>query len=606
MKTAFVCLTSLFGAGSLLILCSLSAMSVSAQTFVNRTYDAGLDAMWQGNGVAAADYDGDGDLDVYLVSRLTHDDFNPRTWNRLYRNNGDGTFTETTLEAGVRAEFLPSFSPKLFGNKWSASWGDYDRDGDPDLFLTNVGPEILFRNNGDGTFSDVSEEAGINAGLPASDENETSGGTWWDYNLDGYLDLYVSSWVGRNRFYRNNQDGTFTDIAPETGLDYLDQTLLSMSWDVDDDGLPDLYLANDFGPNRFLKNLGDDEFEDITDAIGLGDDGESMGLAFGDVNGDLLPELFISNNATRRDRKLNTFYLGSQDWPLIDVAETYGIANTDWAWGSEFADADLDGDLDLFVVNGILLENNTPNRYFRNMYREEGALRWADESTSSGMNGRDESHGLLVFDSNDDGALDLLITNWGTPVYFLQNQGSSRRWLKVNLVGVQSNPHGFGSEIRVASGSSVQNRFYNGVDYLGQSIQPAHFGMGSDASYEYIEVVWPGGFRERFDGGPSSRIVTLVEGTGTPITTTVKDNSVVSGRVDIYPNPASQTLFIEAEDAIKWEVLDLMGRKVAVSIGPVGMRSTVNVATWASGLYVVRITRGATNRTEIHLIPIVN
>lgn len=574
----------------LLALWVLEAPDAVGQAFVNRTYTAGLDAMWQGNGVATADYDGDGWLDVYVVSRLSHDPFNPRSWNRLFRNNGDGTFSETTLAAGVRVDFLPALPTKIFGNKSAAAWGDYDRDGDPDLFLTHVGPEVLFRNNGDGTFTDVANQAGLNDANAHQDESETSGSTWWDYNLDGYLDLYVSSWTGRNAFYRNNGDGTFASIGAETGLDLEDQTWMSLSWDVDLDGWPDLYLANDFGPNRLFGNNGDGSFTDITDIWGLADEGESMGLALGDVNGDSWPDLFITNNAVRGGGQLeNTLFLGAPAGPLPEEAVRYGIQNTDWAWGTEFSDLDLDGDLDLVVVNGAFLERNTPNRYFRNTLMESGTFGFQDVSASAAVDGKAESHGLLVFDPNEDGAPDLLITNWGEPLYFLESPAPSKRWLKVGLRGLSANPDGVGSRIRVLTSDGWQVRFHDGVDFMGQSVQPAHFGMGLHTTYEAIEVTWPGGMKELFDGGVTSRTVILQQGSGTAVRVETPFLPSEGPKLEIYPMPASDRLVLETSQPLNWWVSDLLGRRMVESDATraSALRSSIDVGFWAPGVYVL-------------------
>lgn len=548
--------------------------------------------MWQGHGVAAADYDGDGFLDVYIASRLRHDPFNPRSWNRLFKGNGDGTFTETTDDAGVRVDFLPELPLEFFGNKASVAWGDYDRDGDPDLLLTHVGPEVLFRNNGDGTFTDVADDAGLNGPDADTDESMTSGASWWDFNLDGYLDLYLSSWNGPNRFYRNNGDGTFDDISAETGLDLDDRTWMSMSWDVDRDGWPDLYLANDFGPNMLFRNLGDGSFQDVTVEWGLGDPGESMGLALGDTSGDQLPELFITNNAVRNtDSYLNTFFLGSESGPLQEVAVALGLSDTDWAWGTEFADMDLDGDSDLLVVNGALIERDTPNRYFRNMLVEEGSMRWVDVSASTGMDGRAESHGLLLLDANRDGALDMIITNWDEPLYYLQHPGSSLSWLKVRLVGVSSNPDGVGAEIRVTTGNREQVRFHNGVDFLGQNVQPAHFGLGSESTYDTVEVIWPGGMHERWEGGTARTTRTLVQGTGSLIATDLESSDFPeTTSLDVYPIPASDRLTIRLNGVSTWEAVDILGRIVSTgrSGADAGGMFHVDVTKWSPGLYLIR------------------
>ena len=589
-----------------------------AQVFANQTYEAGLDAMWQGHGVGTADYDGDGDLDIYIASRLKHDPFNPRSWNRLYRNDGDGTFTDVTAAAGVRVDFLPDLPVKVFGNKFSVSWADYDRDGDPDLLLTHVGPEVLFRNNGDGTFTNVADEAGLNAGAP--DEFETAGATWWDYDLDGWLDLYLSSWNGPNRFYRNRGDGTFEDVGAQTGMDDEARTWMSLSWDINRDGLPDLYLANDFGPNTLYVNEGGGLFTDASLEWGLADEGESMGLALGDVSGDDYPDLYITNNAVREDALLNTFFLGANQGPLEDRAAAFNVSNTDWAWGTEFFDGDLDGDLDLFVVNGALLERNTPNRYFRNMLVEEGALRWMDVSSSSQADGRAESHGLLVFDMDEDGDPDLLITNWDEPLYLLVNQSARGNWLKVNLEGTQANKDGVGAVITLITSAGRQYRWYNGVDFLGQSIQPALFGLGSLSSYESIEIAWPGGARERWEGGPANQTVTLIQGTGTTVSTSVDRVRADSAELTAYPNPAVGVITFALRPAsgedtpgalnkgqypLTWTVYDMMGRQVATVSNARGSTDVqFDTNTWAAGVYLlqVRSSTGSVQRSRPFMV----
>jgi len=404
-----------------IVICSVVCVSgVQAQQFVLKTQEAGLVAGWQGNGVSVADYDLDGDLDIYFVSRLPSDPLNPRSWSRLYRNNGNGTYTDVAKEAGVRLEFHESGPLGDFGNKYGASWGGYDNDGDPDLFLSNRGPDYLFRNNGNGTFTDVTNVAGLHYSDSPTNPDENTGALWWDPDTDGDLDLYISAWTGKNRYYRNNGNGTFDDLSRQSGLDLNRWTWMAMPTDINRDGLMDLYLANDFGPNTLLIQQIDGTYTDNTDVYQIGDPGESMGVALGDLNGDNLFELFITD-VTSFPRSENTLYRATLDPPYLEISEDLGVFRTGWGWGTEFFDADNDGDLDLFLVNGSIKDRDTSNMLFRNHFVETGELVFEDVSESSGTNGFAESHGLVVFDYDADGDLDILVSNYHEPVYLYQN-----------------------------------------------------------------------------------------------------------------------------------------------------------------------------------------
>jgi hypothetical protein len=237
------------------------------QAFKLRTQDAGLGAVLRTDGAAVADYDRDGDLDVYFVVIPPYLQNKPETWNRLFSNNGDGTFLDVTTIAGVAAE-APRLGPGM-GFKTGASWGDYDNDGWPDLFLTKYGPNQLFHNNGDGTFTDVTNQAGVAGG----GTQQSQSALWFDYDLDGDLDLYVSVWYEktlppdtRNWMYENLGSGQFMDVSEASGLADPGKTYMSVAIDANNDGYLDLYLANDFAPsgsrpNKFYLNNGDKTFQ---------------------------------------------------------------------------------------------------------------------------------------------------------------------------------------------------------------------------------------------------------------------------------------------------------------------------------------------------------
>lgn len=585
--------------GICLTLCD--AKSGAAQRYDEVASTAGLNTAWEGNGVAVADYDRDGDLDLYHVSRKSQNALDSRSWNRLFQNQGDGTFIDVTISAGVRADFLPEVGIHQFGSKVSASWADYDNDGDPDLFLANVGPEVLFRNNGDGTFTDVANQAGLQVVEQADNEAENVGGLWWDYDVDGFLDLYISSWTGNNRFYRNSGDGTFEDLSTETGLGLADRTWMAMPYDFNTDGLPDLYLANDFGPNQLFLNQGGNQFLEATAEFGLYDAGESMGIAFGDVNHDSFPELFITNNTAAR-RYFNSFFLARPGLPYQESAVAFGLEDTNWGWGTEFFDADNDGDLDLFAVNGAFLENDTPNRLFKNLFLEDGLLSFDDISESSRTDGRAESHGLVVFDLEYDGDLDMLVSNYSEPVYLLRNRGVIGKWFKVDLEGTLSNRDGLGASLMLRSGGVTMYRENDAIDFLGQSIQPVHFGLGTVSQVDELHIKWPSGRVDTWLNLSINQIFRAVEGSGIGVDVESPDSRVPNygisnSMLKTYPMPALDNVTIQYENSEDHEkelsVFTISGQEVlSLQIPPSSSILTevkLDVSELPNGLYLIRL-----------------
>jgi len=583
---------------AVLVATSGVATTSVAQRFVLRTQEAGFGSAWDGTGVAVADYDLDGDLDVYHVSYKPYDQFDPRSWNRLYRNNGDKTFTEVGLEAGVRGESIPPTTLRVFGNKFGASWVDYDNDGDPDLFLTNIGPEVLFRNNGDGTFEDVTDDAGLQGANAVADLTETSGSLWRDFDLDGDLDVFITSWSGVTRFYSNNGDGTFEDISEVTGLGLDVRSWMSLSDDFNHDGRPDLYLVNDFGPNLLYLNLGNHVWELASDLFEIGGIKESMGASMGDADNDGYYDIFITNNAIHSSQ-LNSFYRAAATPPYLEIGTELGIGETDWGWGTELFDADNDGDLDIFAVNGSFLERDTPNRLFRNRLIEDGVLSFEDVSVASTTDGLAESHGLVVFDYDDDGDLDMLVSNWREPLYLYENTTISRNWLKVELIGDTNNLNGVGAELRFSTLDGTYYRLNDGIDFLGQSIQPVHVGLGSAAMVNELMVTWPGGAREVYLDVQANQTFIAREGSGVAVSTDPSLPHSASGLApSAFPNPAQNHVNIQfsapSSGVYLVEVYSVLGERVAFDkiLATVGATARIDLSLGEipSGLYVYRIT----------------
>lgn len=481
----------------------MSAGALFSQPFILNTETSGLQTAIATNGVAVADYDLDGDLDVYFVAQEQYSESDPTTWNRLFRNNGDGTFVDATEAAGVGSR-LSGQTEGSMGYKFGAAWGDFNNDGYPDLFLTNYGRDELYRNQGDGTFVEVTETAGV-AGN-ATDHNTSA--VWWDYDLDGDLDLYVSAWVGTNIMYENLSDGTFADVTEAAALADTGSTWTSIALDVNDDDWPDLYVVNDFGANRFYVNQGDKTFREATAEFGLENEGHGMGVTIGDYDNNGLFDIYLTNIS---DVVPNPLFANTGGY-FVDRAHEAGVHDAMWGWGTEFFDCDHDGDEDLYVVNGFNIEPGT-NVFFENVL-EEGEPRFENVSEEMWVDGEAEARGLVVFDYDADGDLDLLVANFREAPYLYTNRTAQGNWLKVRLQGTTVNRNAFGSVVRVTAGNRTFHRHHDGVEFLGQSIQPIHVGLGYVNRVDEVLVEWPGGATEKVTDVAVNQTITIREGQG--------------------------------------------------------------------------------------------
>lgn len=547
-----------------LIACCLPGVVV-AQNFELTTVAAGLaeNNSRDHNGISVADYDMDGDLDVYIVAFRQYDPDRPNTWNRLYRNDGSGQFTDVTEAAGVLSK-IRGYNLGGMGNKFGASWGDYDNDGDPDLFLTSIGPEILFRNEGDGTFVNATEEAG----LTQVDDNHSSSSVWWDYDQDGDLDLYISAWAGTtsaNFLYENDGAGKFIDVTETAGLGDTGRTWTSIPLDANNDGLTDLYVVNDFGPNKFYVNQGDKTFLEATAAFGLEDEGHGMGVTVGDYNNDGFFDIYLTNIA---EYYPNPLFLNNGDGTFTELGERMGVHDAGWAWGTEFFDCDNDGDLDLYAANGYLIDQGT-NHFFVNGLIENNYPHFLNQSEESGADGEAEARGLVVFDYDDDGDLDVMVANWGEAPSLYTNQSQALNWLKVDLKGTESNTNAFGATLRVSVGNKTFYRHNDGVEFLGQSIQPVHFGVGYATQIDELTITWPTGKEESYYNIPANQTISIVEGQQTA---TSNEDPTAPGAVQTfelysaYPNPFTDatavSFYLPHAGAVDLTVYNILGQEV--------------------------------------------
>jgi hypothetical protein len=510
-----------------------------------------------GSGVAVADYDDDGDDDIYIVTAQTTDDWlagrRPRA-NALYRNEGGLRFTEVSASAGVALR------------AWSngAYFADYDGDGDQDLLVTTWGPNVLYRNNGDGTFSDVTPRAGV-AG--ATDAWSTSA-AFGDLDADGDLDLYVANYAaydlrhppygGRRGLwrgvpaprgpvgltgqadvlYRNNGDDTFTDVSKAAGVDESARPLYGLGVvmaDLDDDADLDVFVANDSGPNRLWRNQGALRFEDIglVSGTATSEDGvyqAGMGTDAADYDGDGRLDLMVTVFATEwntlyRNRGESLFGPGSLSFDVTTFRAGLGDSWPMLSWGTKFFDYDNDGWLDLFVANGHIYPEvdrhpelgmgyRQANALYRN--RGDGTFQNVSPAAGSGLRIVEGTRGLAAGDLDRDGDLDLVLTNLDAAPSLLVNEGGNRRsWISIRLVGTRANRAGVGARLVLEAGGRRQLREVNPFgSFQSQGEGTVHFGLDNAGSVERLTIRWPGGSTEVVRHLPARRFITITEGQG--------------------------------------------------------------------------------------------
>ncbi len=498
-------------------------------------------------GVGLLDYDSDGYLDVYFVNGAAIPSLkkeSPAYWNRLFRNNHDGTFTDVTEKAGVAGA----------GYGMGVSVGDFDNDGFPDLFVANVTANQLFRNNGDGTFSDVTIKAGLQGATLGGKKMWSVGAGWFDYNNDGLLDLFVVNYckwevnkdpyctIGggargychpkyyaatHNSLYRNNGDGTFTDVSEETGIAAQLGKGMSVSFaDYDGDGFLDAFAANDTTRNFLFHNLGGKKFEEVGSLAGVayGSNGSAlsgMGSDFRDVNNDGQPDLWH----TAVEFETFPLYENSGHGDFADLTVSSGLARPTSqmsGWGNGIIDFDNDGWKDLFVARSNVLDNISglvPERQYperNSLFRNLGNGKFEDVNSSAGPDfAKEAAHrGVAFGDIDNDGHVDMVVTVLNGPVKLFRNvSGDKNHWILLKLAGTKSNRMGIGAQIHIVTedGKSQWNEVTTAVGYASSSDARVHFGLGSNKHIKDIEIRWPSGIRQTLHNVGVDRIFPIKE-----------------------------------------------------------------------------------------------
>jgi hypothetical protein len=496
-----------------------------------------------GGGGLFFDYDNDGWIDILLVDggSFLDSDAAARARNALFRNRGDGRFVSVPDSGGLLAS--------NYG--MGACAADYDNDGWKDVYVTSVGPNRLFRNTGVGTFLDVTEQAGVGYA------QWSAGCAFGDFDNDGDLDLYVTNYadfsVEGNKYcgdladvrlycspvvydplsdvlYRNDGDGSFTDISIGAGLSgrpgYGLGVVLS---DYDRDGRIDIYVANDGQPNFLWRNLGAGRFEEraLLSGVAVGSDGQpqaGMGTDMGDVNGDGLPDIVVTN----LDQEGHSLYFSSSQGLFSDVTFASGVGRITLpfvGFGAVLVDYDNDGDMDLVIANGGVFDNSdrfrdaTTHRQRNLLLENDGGGEFSEAGVTSGTGFEIEkvSRGLAAGDIDNDGDPDLLVVNNGDRADLLRNDlGSPGNALLIRTVGTSSNRDGVGAriEVRVGDGPAMVREIRAGSSYLAQNDSRAHFGLGASERADRVEVHWPGGHVDVLEEVEANYILTVVEGRG--------------------------------------------------------------------------------------------
>jgi len=503
-----------------------------------------------GSGVCWLDYNNDGWMDLYLVNGSTLEALQHKTQSAppdhsyLYRNNGDGTFTDVTRAAGVGDT----------GWGFGCAAADYDNDGKTDLLVTTFGSNILYHNNGNGTFTDVSAKSGL-----AGDKIWHTGVAFADYDGDGFLDVYIAGYLdfdivhpelktcdyrgvkvhacgplgykgAPDALYHNNGDGTFTDVTAKANV--VDRPLYFgftvVFEDLDGDNRPDIFVANDSNPNYFYRNRGDGTFEEAAIASGVaynidGKEMSSMGVAVGDYDNDGRTDLFVTTFANDN----YVLYHNDGKGLFSDVSFPSGVGEPTISflgWAAFFLDFDNDGLKDLFAANGHVypeIEGKLGRETYREpllLFRNQGNGKFREVGDAAGLHALSlrSARGGAYCDYDNDGDVDIVVSNIDEPPQILRNDGGNTgHWLEMKLIGTKSNRDAIGALVKVRSGDLVQwGRVRTGGSYISGNDPRLHFGLGASDSADVIEIRWPSGAIETLNHVPANRILAIKEGLG--------------------------------------------------------------------------------------------
>ncbi len=516
-----------------------------------------------GASVAVGDFDADGWSDIYTTSSRFG------APNALYRNLGDGSFRDVAAAAGVAA-----LNVEGEGVSMGALWGDYDNDGFEDLFVYRYGRQVLLRNRGDGTFEDVSLRAGLRRWM------NSNGACWLDYDRDGFIDLYVTGYFseqfdlwhltttrimqesfefarngGHNYLFRNRGDGSFEDVTERTGCDSTRWTLAVAAADMDGDGWIDLYLANDYGPEEFFRNIGGTRFE-LQRGVGLEESSKSgMSVSLGDFENQGRFGVYVTNISKEHflfegnNLRINRL---AERGRLINIADVQSslagerqIVDCGWSWGAQFGDLDNDGQLDLFVTNGFVSANRERDYWYAmtkiaggsgaiiadaaawdaqgdaslsgyevsRVLRGLGRQRFEDVAAAVGVDDEFDGRAVAFADLFNRGKLDVLVANQGGPLLLYENEvAPSNHWIQLRMHATHSNRSAIGAQVTVHfAGVKQVQAVLAGSGFCAQNERRLHFGLGAANAVDKLEVRWPSGLAQTLTGLAVDRVHEITE-----------------------------------------------------------------------------------------------
>lgn len=501
----------------------------------------GISFKGENRGVAIGDYDNDGDEDIYISIA--------NGANQLYKNLGNDQFVDVAATAGVN----------FGGGSRMAVWGDLNNDGHLDLYVANYNiNDVLYINNGDGTFSNITINAGINNfNLPLSVN-------MCDVDLDGFLDIYVANFRAENVLYHNNGNLTFTNyIYPSNARDDK-HSMGAVFFDYDNDGDSDLYLTHDGGvPNILYQNNGKGYFTDVSVQAGVNYSGQGMGTDFGDFNNDGFFDIYITNLFE------NVLYVNNGDGTFTNIAASAGVDDKGMGWSCNFLDFDNDGRQDIYVANDSYF-----SPYANVLYKNLGDNKFEkiSQSVAAGMRG---TYGSACGDFNRDGFVDIAIANSGTNDFnqVFQNTGNANNWIGFKLEGMQSNRSAVGARVTVTDENSVQqmDEVAAGSGFGSQNSLKLHFGLTDSKIASTVKVNWASGLQQEFSDLEAGFYYKIVEG-GTPekLENTVTSVEAIAGinisDITISPNPATDEVRIQFElaksAAVEVSVWNAQGQQI--------------------------------------------